>query len=87
MIRYGDGKASGGGALRVLKSGRTQEWKETGEAEKEVIMKGKLIALAVVVFVLVCTVMSLYKTWEAEKKRLAAEREAEEAVPPITEQE
>ena len=50
-------------------------------------MKGKLIALAVVVFVLVCTVKSLYKTWEAEKKRLAAEREAEEAVPPITEQE
>jgi len=56
---------------------------------KEVIMKGKLIALAVVVFVLVCAVMSLYKTWQAEKKRLEAEREAEEAtaVPPIKEQE
>ena len=45
------------------------------------------MALTVVIFVLVCTVMSLYKTWEAEKKRLAAEREAEEAASPITEQE
>lgn len=55
-------------------------------------MKGKLIALAVVVFVLVCTVMSLYKTWEAEKKRLErleAEREADESTSasPTTEQE
>ena len=41
-------------------------------------MKGKLIALAVVIFLLVCAVMSLCKTWEAEKKRLEAEREAEE---------
>ena len=55
-------------------------------------MKGKRIALTAVVFVLICAVMSLYKTWEAERKRLERleeEREAEKAAsaPPITEQE
>ena len=41
-------------------------------------MYKKLIALAIAVLVLYCAAISLYKTWEAEKKRREREKEAEE---------
>ncbi len=42
-------------------------------------MTKKLIALAIAALVLYCAAISLYKTWEAEKKRREREKEAEKA--------
>ena len=41
-------------------------------------MNKKWLGAAVCAFILYCAAISVYKTWEAEKKRREAEKKAEE---------